>query len=176
MRKLPWKVVLFVLASVGAFAQACSTSSSSSSAGCEADPNACGAGTTCWAKDCTCAPGVACGGANCTPHLACLPSLAGKNPHDSCKNVIGAPTCSDHQTCIELKSGFGGCLSFCNDALPNRGCPAIETCVDLHAGGTADSPILHVCAVVDPDGGADDSGTMGDTGGTIIDAHTDLPM
>src|SRR5512140_1036585 len=150
-RKLPWKVLLVVVVAVGAFAQACSTSSSSGSGGCADDPNKCGAGTTCWPKDCTCSGGGACGAANCTPHLECLPSVAGKNPHDSCANKIGTPTCGDHQACVELQSGFGGCLLYCNDSQPNRGCPGVETCVDLRVGSTADSPLIHVCAVVQPD-------------------------
>ena len=176
-RRLRWTVMAVVLVGVGALVQACSTSSSSGAAGCDGDPNQCGAGTTCWAKDCTCAAGVSCGSANCTPHLACLPSVSGKKPHDSCANTIGQPTCSDHQTCVELQSGFGGCLQFCDDSKPNRGCPTIETCVDLRAGGTADSPVLHVCAVVEADAGAGgDSGTVTDTGTPIRDAKSELPI
>ncbi len=173
VRRLPWKVLVGVLVAGGALTQACSTSSSSSGAGCESDPNACGAGTTCWPKDCTCASG-ACGAANCTPHLACLPSASGKNPHDSCNNKVGQPTCSDHQACVEIQSGFGGCLLYCNDSQPNRGCPGVETCVDLRVGSTADSPVIHVCAVVEADGGAEGGTSDGSVFGD--GSQPDRPM
>jgi hypothetical protein len=160
MQKWAWTALLVTLGVVGASAQACS-SSSSGSASCADDPNTCGAGTTCWATD-------------SVPHMGCLPSVAGKNPHDSCKNTIGKPTCSDHQSCVEIVSGFGGCLQYCDDAKPNRGCPPIETCFDLHAGPTADSPIIHVCAVPAEDAGVD-AGTVEDSSG-IRDVRTELPI
>ncbi len=173
--------VLFgVLLGLGSFVQACSTSSGGAGAGgCEADPNACGAGTTCWPKECTCPAGQPCGSANCTPRLACLPSTSGKSVHDSCNNSIGKPTCSDHQACVEFASGFGGCLQYCNDSQPSRGCAAGETCVDLRVGQTATSPVIHVCAVVQPDAGTPEGGTGGDADTPdvgIADVNTERPM
>ena len=170
-------VLLLAAVSIGAAAQACSTSSSSGTASCADDPNKCAPGTTCWPKDCTCPSGGPCGAANCTPHLECLPSVSGKNPHDSCSNKIGQATCSDHQACVEIQSGFGGCLLYCNDALPNRGCPAGESCYEkLRVGGTPDSPLINVCAV--PLGGADGGGSSGtiQDSGTVSDARSELPM
>ena len=160
-RKLAWISLLVAVGIVGATAQACS-SSSSSTASCSDNPNTCGAGTTCWATD-------------SVPHMGCIPSVAGKNPHDSCKNSINKATCSDHQSCVEIVSGFGGCLQFCDEAKPNHGCPPIETCFDLHAGPTADSPIIHVCAVPAEDGGTDGGGAVEDSS-SIRDVRTELPM
>jgi hypothetical protein len=95
--------------------------------------------------------------------MTCLTSVPNKQPHDLCNNTIGTPTCSDHQACVEFQQGRGGCLLYCDDSKPNRGCPDPETCVDVKVGQVDGVPIIHVCAVVEPDagsssGGADDSG------------------
>lgn len=173
-RRLPWKVLAFVLVAGGALAQACSSSSSGGSGGgCVDNPNACADGTTCW-PTCNCAGGATCGSSACSPKLQCLPSAQGKKPHDSCKNTPGTPTCSDHQACVEINSGFGGCLTYCDETKPNHGCPDIESCVDLRVGSASDAPVIHVCAVVEADAGKDSGPEETDTG--LVDALTDRPM
>src|SRR5262245_34938592 len=132
--------LLALVLPAAAVAQACSNSSSNAPPSCADNPNSCGAGTTRWPTD---RPDPR----KCIPKLQCLPSLANKQPHDNCKNSIGAPTCSDHQACVEFQAGRGGCLVYCDDSQPNRGCPQIETCVDVKVGSVDGVPVIHVCAV-----------------------------
>jgi hypothetical protein len=107
--------------------------------------------------------------------MVCLTSVPNKAPHDLCKNSIGTPTCSDHQACVEFQAGRGGCLTYCDS---NHGCPNtdpdIETCVDVKVGQAAGVPVIHVCAIVQPDGGSSSSGGIDDSG--ISDVHTERPM
>lgn len=176
--KLHSKILGAALLAGGAFAQACTSSNNANPGSCVDNPNTCAAGTTCWPKDCAYAPGDPQDSAHCTPNMQCLPSVPGKNLHDICNNTIGKVTCGDHQACVEINAGFGGCLLYCDPAKPNNGCPAFdggsETCVDLKVGQTDQSPTIHVCAVVNPldagEGGAPDDGPA------IFDVRTEFPM
>ena len=174
------RVALFAALGAGTFAQACSSSSSNASgpAACDTTPLSCDAGTTCWPNSCDCPSNVPkCDVTNCTPHLACLPSLPGKQAHDACNNTIGKPTCSDRQTCVEFQSGHGGCLTYCDDSQPNHGCTAPETCITVPAGQAQDSPSLRVCAVVgNGDGGTVDSGVEEPLDAGSRDAVSERPF
>jgi hypothetical protein len=106
--------------------------------------------------------------------MTCLPSVPNKQPHDLCNNTFGAPTCSDHQACGEFQQGRGGCLLYCDDAQQNRGCPDPETCVDVTVGPLdAGAPVIHVCAVVEPDAG---SSSSGGTDSGVRDVFSERPM
>jgi hypothetical protein len=164
MRTLFWRVVAVVLF-LGAAMQACSSSSSGPS-NCADNPNSCSAGTTCWPTDCQ-------DPKTCVPKMACLPSAPNKNPHDLCNNTIGTPTCSDHQACVEFQSGRGGCLVYCDSSKPNGSCPEVETCVEVKVGQVEGVPVIHVCAVVEGDGGTTSSGGLD---GSVRDVRSELPM
>jgi hypothetical protein len=107
--------------------------------------------------------------------MACLPSAPNKSPHDLCNNTIGTPTCSDHQACVEYQAGRGGCLLYCDDSKPNQGCPDIENCVVSHVGQAVGAPVIHVCAVVEPDGGSGSSSSGGSDSG-LRDVFSERPM
>ena len=156
----------FVVAAAAA-AQACSNSSSSGPASCADNPNSCGPGTTCWPIDCSDVK-------TCVPKMTCLQSVPNKLPHDLCNNTIGTPTCSDHQACVEFQQGRGGCLLYCDDSKPNRGCPDPETCVDVKVVQVNGVPVIHVCAVVEPDAGSSSSGGTDDSGAR--DVFAERPM
>ncbi len=153
------------LLTLAALVQACASSKEAPAAGCETDPNQCPAGTTCWPKECLCPTGQVCDLSNCRPSMACVASASGKSPHQPCKNTVGTPSCSDRQACVEFVEGRGGCLVYCDDTKPNRGCGQIESCVDVGVGNVPNAPVIHVCAVVE-DGGPPES----DSGGGALDA------
>jgi hypothetical protein len=163
-----WFVAL-VLAAAAA-AQACTSSSSGGNgSSCADNPNSCGAGTTCWPSDCS-------DPKTCIPKMACLPSAPNKSPHDLCNNTVGTPTCSDHQACVEFQAGRGGCLTYCDESKPNHGCPDIESCTEATVGPLdAGAPVIHVCAVVEPDSGSS-SGTSGGSDSGARDVFSERPM
>jgi hypothetical protein len=102
-----------------------------------------------------------------------LPSVPGKSAHDTCNDTVGTPTCSDHQACVEFASNRGGCLTYCDDSKPNRGCAPQETCVDVGVGQIDGGPTIHVCAVIGADGGTDDAAPPEESG--IADVRSELP-
>lgn len=142
---------------------ACSSSSSSGApAQCNTNPFACASGQTCWPKSCNCPSGQKCSVDNCIPQFDCLPSAAGKNPHDSCNNTINVTTCGDNQACIELTAAGGNCLVYCDPASPK--CVSDELCVAYAVGKTQDAPKVNVCTPrADIDGG--NPFGLGDSGG-----------
>jgi hypothetical protein len=154
LRHLAWRISVTAAMIGGALAQACSSGSGGPGPGeeggsCVADPNTCPAGTTCWPTDCP-------DPKTCIPNLTCLPSTPGKAPHSSCENKLGAPTCSDHQACVQLGPSTGGCVVYCDDTRANHGCAEGESCVELRVGQPEQSPTIHVCIFIPPaDGGTD---------------------
>jgi hypothetical protein len=123
--------IFFVLTMSSA---ACSSSSSDAPAAtpCNVDPWQCPAGQTCWLKDNTLA-------------FACLNSAAGKAKGDACGNTVGAPTCGDGLSCLQLDvSKPGQCAPFCDNAKAGKGCAAGESCVEVRINNDP-SAAEHLC-------------------------------
>jgi hypothetical protein len=143
---------------------ACSSSKSSAAAACNAEPFQCGAGQTCWLKDCVCPAGASCDAMSCTPEFSCQASISGKQVGSLCSNAVHDPTCGDGQTCLEFVAGGGKCAAYCDDQHP---CPTDFGCKEWPVGKPG-NPTIHACtrvsadgAVYQPppqDGGADDAG------------------
>jgi hypothetical protein len=137
---------LFLVAALSV--PACSSSSSSAAAQCNAQPYTCAAGTTCWPTD-------------QAANFSCLKSGPGK-AGDACVNTVASATCGDGLMCFQQTSTSGACVPYCDSSHP---CPNAQACSTANILGT--SALVHICLSGLPQA---DAGT---DSGPAADASTD---
>ena len=142
---------------VGLVAEGCQSSTAPSARPCNEDPFACGAGETCWVKDCSCPSQVkTCTASACTEfNFACMPSKATASVGEACDDSIGRVSCGDGQWCVQemdVNAGSGSCASYCDPAMSGT-CGAGLSCVEIGVALVAGAPLIHVCQPTGSDAG-----------------------